>query len=157
MGEGAISNPDCHYAAKLMGYPAAMSARAQEIREQTGRRERRWPGVAGFLSSAILKLMAIPVVAMATGVSVYIRTSPHPPTKALAHLVARAGCPAAAAIGLAGARVGELGYHERNDPDGDGIACAPPSGPASVETPSQVAVTRAGGAKFVRPKPAGGG
>ena len=134
-----------------------MSAKAQLQDEKRRGRGRRRPGLAGFLSSAILKLMAIPVVALGTAVSVYIRTSPYPPSQALAHLVARAGCPAAAAIGLAGARAGEVGYHARNDPDGDGIACAPASAPEGPIAPHQVTETKAGGAKFVRPKPAGGG
>lgn len=134
-----------------------MSARAHPRNTGTGRGDRRKPGTARFLSSVVLKLMAIPVIALATALSVYIRTSPYPPSAALAHLLARAGCPAAAAIGLAGARAGELGYHARNDPDGDGIACAPAAVPEGLVAPGQVIVTKAGGAKFVRPKPAGGG
>lgn len=113
---------------------------------------RRKPGMARFLSSAILKLTTIPIIAVATAVSVYVRTSPYPPALALAHLVARAGCPAAAAIGLADARAGAPGYHERNDPDGDGIACAPASADGTPYVPGQTTTTRAGGAKFVRPK-----
>ncbi|MGB3315411.1 MAG: excalibur calcium-binding domain-containing protein [Albidovulum sp.] len=138
-------------------YPATMTDHAHPRRHKTGRGDRRKPGMGRFLSSVILKLMAIPVVALAMAVSVYIRTSPYPPSSALAHLLARAGCPAAAAIGLAEARVGEVGYHARNDPDGDGIACAPVPVPEGLATPGQVTVTKAGGAKFVRPKPAEGG
>lgn len=142
---------------KYLAKPVSMSASEQLQENQTERRGKPRPGFAGFLSSVILKLMAIPVVALATALSVYIRTSPYPPSAALAHLVARAGCPAAAAIGLAGARVGEAGYHAHNDPDGDGIACAPASVPEGLAAPGQLMETKAGGAKFVRPKPAGGG
>ncbi|MCV2873736.1 excalibur calcium-binding domain-containing protein [Defluviimonas sp. WL0050] len=129
-----------------------MTARPHLQERTSGRRDRNRPGLGRILSSTLAKLMAIPVIAVATAVSIYIRTSPYPPAEALAHLIARAGCPAAAAIGLAGARMGELGYHDRNDPDGDGIACAP-----ATAADGQVTVTKAGGAKFVRPKPAGDG
>lgn len=110
-------------------------------------------GVAGFLASAVVKLCAIPLVALSVSVSLYIRTSPYRPTEALLHLVAMAGCPAAAAVGVAGARAGEPGYHARNDPDGDGVAC----NPEGDRAPGRETTRQVGGAKFVRPKAAGGG
>jgi len=79
------------------------------------------------------------------------------------HLVALAGCDAARSVGLGPMRKGELGYHQRNDPDGDGIACqtgqvAQYSRPKPVQSvlpgpdPSRnQAQRRVGTAKFVRP------
>ena len=101
----------------------------------------------------ILKLAAIPAIALGTGLSVYIRTSPYPPTEALLHLVARGGCPAAAAVGLAPARKGALGYHARNDADGDGVACEWSPGPGEAMPGSG---QRVGGAKFIRVGTPGG-
>lgn len=122
------------------------------------RPDRRRRGVLPYLAFVIVKLAMIPVVALGVAVSVYIRTSPYPPTEALMHLVARAGCPAAVAIGLAGARKGELGYHARNDIDGNGIACGratPTQGPALV-LPGAGQSRTVGGAKFIQAKPSGG-
>jgi hypothetical protein len=101
----------------------------------------------------ILKVSTIPVIALTTALSIYIRTSPYEPTEALMDLVARAGCPAAAAIGLADMRKGELGYHARNDPDGDGVACPRVTSPvaAGPEVPGETSTRTVGGAKFLRP------
>ena len=112
----------------------------------TGRRRR---GVAHVLSSAILKIVAIPFIAASVAMSLYVRTSPYRPTEALVHLVAMGGCPAAAFFGLSGMREGDLGYHARNDPDGDGVACAVPDVLREGSDPN--VTHKAGGAKFVRP------
>ena len=122
-------------------------------------RGRRKRGVLWFLSSAILKIAAIPFIATSVALSLYVRTSPYQPTEALIHLIAMGGCPAAAYFGLSDMREGELGYHPRNDPDGDGIACTLPNAlgrdPSGAETDPNV-TRKAGGAKFVRPKGSGG-
>lgn len=122
----------------------------------------------------LTQLVAIPGIALAVGVSIVIRTSDHAPIDALRELVALAGCGAAAAVNLAPAGKGRLGYHARNDRDGDGVACneglamAPPptfhpgtiasmneSGarpaPAPVSAPDNSAPRMTGGAKFLRP------
>jgi len=109
----------------------------------------------------VMALLSLPLVAGGVAVSLYIRTSPYEPPLALAHLVARAGCDAAATVGLAPAYRGGPGYHARNDADGDGVACeiagfaaepvqdvaysAPP-----VDTPD-TPKRMVGGAKFVKP------
>lgn len=111
----------------------------------------------------LLRVAAIPVLATTIGLSVYIRTSDHAPGDALRHLVAMAGCEAAAAVRLAPAAQGQLGYHVRNDADGDGIAC----GHAAPDLASRIAARApappvdttlgpadrqmSGGAKFVKP------
>ena len=102
----------------------------------------------------LLRIAVVPLVAGAVAVSIYIRTSDFPPEQAMLHLYALAGCDAAASVGLAPAFRGGVGYHARNDPDGDGIACLPalpPRAPAAASQPSTPAESRAGGAKFIRP------
>jgi hypothetical protein len=118
----------------------------------------------------ILSLMSVPVVATGLTVSIYIRTSPYEPPDALRHLIAMSGCDAAAKVGVAPALRGQLGYHPRNDDDGDGVACGSiwsdarpevagdfetvpelaqlPDGTVAAATP---AVRSVGGAKFLRP------
>ena len=113
--------------------------------------------MAYYLAFVILKLAAIPVVALAVGLSLFLRTSPYAPAEALLDLVARGGCPAAAAVGLAPARRGALGYHARNDTDGDGIACEREPAARVRAIPLAGGARRAGGAKFVRPARTGGG
>ncbi len=116
----------------------------------------------------IMTLASLPLVAGSVALSVYVRTSPYDPPQAVAHLVARAGCDAAASVGLAPAYRGGLGYHERNDADGDGVACesvglsaepvqevaySDPSAPRpSLRTSTQNASRQmVGGAKFIKP------
>ncbi|SPH24374.1 hypothetical protein DEA8626_03425 [Defluviimonas aquaemixtae] len=142
----------------LSGYCVRMAIRRDiEGRETARSGTRRRRSMAGFLASAIVKLCAIPIVAASVSVSLYIRTSPYRPTEALIHLVAMAGCPAAAAIGIPEAREGEPGYHARNDPDGDGVACGAARGDPLPGATVRDSTRQVGGAKFVRPKPAGGG
>lgn len=116
----------------------------------------------------IMTLASLPLVAGSVALSVYVRTSPYEPSRAVAHLVARAGCDAAASVGLAPAYRGGLGYHDRNDADGDGVACdsidlgaeplrdvaySEPSAPRpSLRTSTQNATRQmVGGAKFIKP------
>ncbi|SEJ90837.1 Excalibur calcium-binding domain-containing protein [Cribrihabitans marinus] len=101
-------------------------------------------------------LFSLPLIAGSVAVSVYLRTSPYPRAQAMQHLVARAGCEAAARVGVRYARKGQPGYHARNDPDGDGVACgsapaARTAASAAPEPPSGPATRQVGGAKFVRP------
>lgn len=109
-----------------------------------------------------LSLLKLPIVAGSVAVSLYIYTSPFDPPKALAHLVARAGCDAAASVNLAPAYRGGLGYHARNDVDGDGVACGVVpdiatslmrgvTGQTAALPDQGGSYRRAGGAKFVRP------
>ncbi|WP_216665528.1 excalibur calcium-binding domain-containing protein [Pseudoruegeria sp. HB172150] len=104
------------------------------------------------------KLASVPVVAACVTVSVYVRTSDYPPGDAMRHLVAMSGCRGAAAVALAPAMRGHIGYHLRNDPDGDGIACGPArrgeaavaANPPGQEMPVSDAPRMVGGAKFLR-------
>jgi len=71
----------------------------------------------------LIKVLLVPVVTLAVTVSIYVRTSPYEQQDALRHLAAMTGCDTAASMGLAPAFAGELGYHARNDKNGDGVAC----------------------------------
>ncbi len=99
-------------------------------------------------------ILILPGVMMIVALSVYLRTSPYYPTDAMMHLLARGGCDMARRIGLAGARRGEIGYHARNDHDGNGVACEIPGARMSLQEPL---IGNAGdgrsdtGAKFIRP------
>jgi len=97
-----------------------------------------------------LKLLLVPVVTVVLTVTIYSRASPYEPQDALRHLMALTGCDAAAKIGLAPAYRGELGYHPRNDENGDGVACANASSALAEATPDTPRNT-ADGAKFLRP------
>lgn len=111
-----------------------------------------------------LKLLSIPFLAVSVAVSIHIRISPYEPPQALAHLIARVDCDAARSVGLAPAYRGGLGYHKRNDPDGNGIACeqgdlftAAPEAKGgnltktTAESAPDTLVRIVGGAKFVKP------
>ena len=102
----------------------------------------------------LLQVLFLPVAITAITISVFVRTSPYERQDALRHLAAMTGCDTAEAMGLAPAFEGELGYHKRNDPDGDGVACGDqPAAKAVVsaatETPADA--VRISGAKFLRP------
>ena len=110
-----------------------------------------------------LKLASIPLLTVSFTVSIYVRTSQYEPPMALAHLISRINCDAARAVGLAPANRGQLGYHARTDPDGNGVSCEGGiqlvSAPMTVEKANVNAVGPApkpaarmtGGAKFVKP------
>lgn len=106
----------------------------------------------------LTQVMLLPVVTLSVTLSIYTRTSPYERTDALRHLAALAGCNTAAAMDLAPAFAGGLGYHARNDPDGDGIACDQIS-PGKIKVSSDAKdtpvtgapVMASGGAKFIKP------
>ncbi len=139
----------------------------REIRAARTRAQALAPG------RILMRLLTLPLLALGVALSIYIRTSDYDPPDALAHLMARGGCDAARYVGLAPAYQGGLGYHARNDADGDGVACAAlaasdsDAGPESVteiatgpvhdEAFGEPVPTRGsglrmvGGAKFVKP------
>ncbi|TMV10393.1 excalibur calcium-binding domain-containing protein [Ruegeria sediminis] len=100
-------------------------------------------------------ILLLPVTTFGIALGVYLRTSPYEPAEAVLHIVALAGCDAARAVGVAPAYRGGPGYHLRNDPDGDGVACgsAPRAAPRmAAPAPAPEARQRmVGSAKFVRP------
>jgi hypothetical protein len=112
----------------------------------------------------LFSLLTLPLLALSVALSIYIRTSDYDPPDAVAHLVARGGCDAARSIGLAPSYRGGLGYHARNDADGDGVACDAIevlsvgvvenfviSKPVAIQNTS-ARVRMTGGAKFVKPQ-----
>lgn len=86
----------------------------------------------------LLRVLGIPILVCGLTASIFIRTSDYPPPDALRHLIALTGCDAALAVGVAPAREGQLGYHAKNDPDGDGIACDMPGVGRSLPVPEGV-------------------
>lgn len=109
----------------------------------------------------LLSLMATPFLATSLTVSIYIYTSRYEPPDALRHLIALTGCAAAAKIGMTPTYLGEMGYHARNDADGDGVACGslrpaallPIVGDRFDEVASATdgSILTQGGTKFVTP------
>ncbi len=102
----------------------------------------------------LVMVLALPVTTGMIAISVYLRVSDYDRHEAVVHLVALAGCDAVRSLGAGPFREGEPGYHKRNDPDGDGVACGSfvqrsgQSAPARIETPRQRTV---GTAKFLKP------
>ncbi len=103
----------------------------------------------------LIMVLMLPVTTLGIAVGVYLRVSEFESEEALIHLIALAGCKPVEAIVPGPFLAGEAGYHLRNDPDGDGVACgtysvdsAQETLPLQAETPRQRVV---GSAKFVRP------
>lgn len=94
-----------------------------------------------FVRRLLVKLVFLPVTALAIFFSVYLRTSPFSPEAALMHLLAARGCAIADALGVAPARDGQPGYHAKFDEDGNGIACEIGTAQAQFRD----------GPKFIRP------
>lgn len=156
---GGMSQPDdLKFAMRHVAEPSKREIRAARTRAQALSPWRIFKSV-----------LSLPIITIVVATSLYIRTSDYDPPDALAHLVARTGCDAARYIGLAPSFRGELGYHARNDPDGDGVACqgpglgqgrtiesvildatAPQTDPVPDPTPG-LSNRMVNGAKFVRP------
>jgi len=103
----------------------------------------------------LIMVLMLPVTTLVIAVGVYLRTSEFEREEALIHLIALAGCKPVEALVPGPFFAGQAGYHLRNDPDGDGVACgvySPPTAqdtlPQQTESPNRRAV---GNAKFVRP------
>jgi len=103
----------------------------------------------------LVMILMLPVTTAVIAMSVFIRTSEFEREDAVLHLIALAGCQTVISIAPGLFRVGEPGYHRRNDPDGDGVACgtiAPPTPNSSASPRSDASKPRAvGNAKFIRP------
>ncbi len=102
-----------------------------------------------------LMVLMLPVTIMGIVVGVYLRTSEYRHEEALLHLIALAGCGAIETIVPGPFIEGGPGYHPRNDPDGDGVACDTQrsiSGQSAVPQPAETPRSRTvGNAKFLRP------
>ena len=103
----------------------------------------------------LIMILMLPVTTLGIAVGVYLRTSEFEREEAVIHLIAMAGCKSVESIVPGPFFAGEPGYHARNDPDGDGVACGTVSLPPAQETPPQQAETPSrravGNSKFVRP------
>lgn len=105
----------------------------------------------------LIMVLLLPLTTALIATGVFLRTSGYERDEAVIHLIALAGCDATQAMGIGPFRAGQPGYHERNDPDGDGVAC----GYAELELPRATTVQAqdqpkprersVGSAKFVRP------
>lgn len=112
----------------------------------------------------LFMVLTLPVTVAGIALGIYLRTSEYDRTGAMMHLWALAGCEAARSVGLGPMRKGQLGYHERNDPDGNGIACETGAtdrfnAPAPVQSvaprpdrSNSQTQRKIGAAKFVRPQ-----
>lgn len=99
-------------------------------------------------------ILALPLTTGLIAVGVYLRVSEYERPQAVVHLVALAGCDVVQRLVTGPFRKGEPGYHKRNDPDGDGVACG------SLPTRRAADLPRAGdphnqrtvgSAKFLKP------
>ncbi len=144
--------------ATFLGYPDAMDndGSLNSLRETRGHRRRSMRAERELAKTfnpvnLLIRIIFLPLTVGAIAFGVYLRTSPYSPAEAALHLVPLAGCEAAKKVGLAPAERGGLGYHPKNDPDGDGVACE--TGILNLTAPSNRSVPdrSSTGAKFVRP------
>ncbi|WP_171234889.1 excalibur calcium-binding domain-containing protein [Ruegeria sp. HKCCA6837] len=103
----------------------------------------------------LIMVLLLPLTTVLIAVGVFIRMSEYNRDEAVIHLIALAGCDATQAMGIGPFREGQPGYHTRNDPDGDGVACgfaeAPAPQAAQAESRPEPQQRAVGNAKFVRP------
>ncbi|MFY2823563.1 excalibur calcium-binding domain-containing protein [Ruegeria sp. MALMAid1280] len=103
----------------------------------------------------LIMVLMLPLTILSIVVAVYLRISDFEREQALIHLIALAGCDAVETVVPGPFLAGGPGYHPRNDPDGDGVACetiapTPVSGAVPQQTGTRPSRT-VGTAKFVRP------
>ncbi len=131
--------------------PSTAMLRRQERADRT-RREALSP------VRILLSIVTVPVVTVGLTVSIFAMTSDFERQDAVRHLIAMAGCDVAAKIGMSDMARDDVGYHPRNDPDGDGLACDTGRGAAMATAGwagghDAMEIARpAPGAKFVSPK-----
>ncbi len=71
----------------------------------------------------LLMVLALPLTIGMITIGVYLRISDYERHEAVIHLVALAGCDTVQRLVPGPFFEGRPGYHKRNDPDGDGVAC----------------------------------
>ncbi|MBO9411456.1 excalibur calcium-binding domain-containing protein [Ruegeria sp. R8_2] len=97
-----------------------------------------------------LMILMLPITTAAIALSVYLRTSDFDQEEAVLHLVALiGGCNAAQTVLPGPYFEGQPGYHPRNDPNTDGVACDFVQQDALARP--QQSSERVGNAKFLRP------
>ncbi len=103
----------------------------------------------------LFMVLALPLTTALVAVNIYLRTSEYERNDAIIHLVAMAGCDTVLKIVPGPFVRGQPGYHERNDPNGDGVACGILNQASSTgqtqQRPPATSVRSVGNAKFVRP------
>ena len=124
----------------------------------TSKRQRRADALRKRALSPVrilIMVLMLPVTTMGIAVGVYLRTSDFEREEALIHLIALAGCDAVKNVSPGPFLTGGPGYHPRNDPDGDGVACdtiaAAPVADAVPQQTGERPSRTVGTAKFVRP------
>ncbi|WP_420585076.1 excalibur calcium-binding domain-containing protein [Ruegeria sp.] len=94
----------------------------------------------------------LPITIAAIAAGIYIRVSEFEREAALVHLIALAGCQTIETLVPGPFYAGGPGYHPRNDPDRDGVACGTPAPSEPQSAQPQTSAPRAvGNAKFLRP------
>ncbi len=109
----------------------------------------------------LLLVLCLPLTVALISFNMFVRLSDYGRNEAIIHLIALAGCDTAQSMGFGPFYDGYPGYHRRNDPDGDGMACetfAAVKRPQPVTVPDTGSQRRTsaparsvGNAKFVKP------
>jgi hypothetical protein len=107
----------------------------------------------------LLMVLCLPLTVALISFNMFVRLSDYGRDEAMVHLIALAGCDASRAIGFGTFYEGYAGYHPRNDPAGDGVACGPDvaqrqTAPSpSTTTPRETSASQRslGNAKFIKP------
>ncbi len=107
----------------------------------------------------LLMVLCLPLTVALISFNMFVRLSDYGRDEAMVHLIALAGCDASRAVGFGTFYEGYAGYHPRNDPDGDGVACGPDvaqrqTAPSpSTTTPRETTANQRslGNAKFIKP------
>ncbi len=100
-----------------------------------------------------LMVVALPLTTALIAANIYIRMSEFDRNGAILHLIALSGCEAPAKLGFGPFRKGYAGYHERYDPDRNGVSCEKSGQVRANKSPTSGTATQraVGNAKFVRP------
>ncbi len=129
-----------------------------DLKPRSSRRHRRAEATRRQALSPVrilVMVLLLPLTTVLIATGVFLRLSEFERDEAVIHLIALAGCDATQSLGVGPFYEGQAGYHKRNDPDGDGVACGSASAPQSTAPPvhnsPEPQQRSLGTAKFVRP------
>ncbi len=128
-----------HTGCKTGGMTTGKPTKDTDPNPRLARRQRRADALRRQALSPLrilLMVLALPLTTGMIAIGVYLRVSDYERHEAVIHLVALAGCDAVGMLGFGPFREGGPGYHKRNDPDGDGVAC----GSFDLQRPRNVAM-----------------